>query len=197
MVRSRPPRRIGIFGGTFDPPHIGHLVAATEARTALDLDVVLMVVANEPWQKVGTRPLSPAEDRLALVEAAVAGAEGLEVSDLELRRGGSSYTADTVADVAAAEPDAELFVILGRDAAAGFATWERYEDVAAAATLVVVDRPGPPVELDGRFAWQRVDIPELELSSTELRERVAAGRSIRYLTTDGVASVIEERGLYR
>ncbi|HRW39652.1 MAG: nicotinate-nucleotide adenylyltransferase [Acidimicrobiales bacterium] len=197
MVRSRGPRRIGVFGGTFDPPHIGHLVAALEARAALELDVVLLVVANVPWQKAGSRPISAPEDRLAMVREAADGAEGLEVSDLELRRGGASYTADTLADLRRDEPDAELFVILGRDAAAGFATWERYEDVAAAATLVVVDRPGPPVELDGRFAWQRVDIPELELSSTELRERVAAGRSIRYLTTDGVASVIEERGLYR
>ncbi|MEZ5138840.1 MAG: nicotinate-nucleotide adenylyltransferase [Acidimicrobiales bacterium] len=197
MVRSRGPRRIGIFGGTFDPPHIGHLVAALEARDALDLDVVLLVVANVPWQKAGSRTISSADDRLAMVRAAAEGADGLEVSELEVRRGGDSYTADTLADLRRDEPDAELFVILGRDAAAGFATWERYEDVAAAATLVVVDRPGPAVQLDGRFAWQRVDIPELELSSTELRERVAAGRSIRYLTTDGVASVIAERGLYR
>lgn len=197
MVRSRGPRRIGIFGGTFDPPHIGHLVAALDARAALDLDVVLLVVANVPWQKVGSRAISLADDRLAMVRAASAGAEGVEVSDLELRRGGDSYTADTLADVRRDEPDAELFVILGRDAAAGFTTWERYEEVAQLATLVVVDRPGPPVELDPRFAWVRVDIPELELSSTELRERVAAGRSIRYLVPDGAAAVIEGRGLYR
>lgn len=197
MVRSRGPRRIGVFGGTFDPPHIGHLVAALDARFALDLDVVLLVVANVPWQKVGSRSISAADDRLALVRAAVAGAEGLEASDVELRRGGDSYTADTLADLRREAPDAELFVILGRDAAAGFATWERYEEVAAAATLVVVDRPGPAAELDDRFAWIRVDIPELELSSTELRDRVATGRTIRYLTPDAVASEIEGRGLYR
>lgn len=197
MVRSGGGRRIGVFGGTFDPPHIGHLVAAVDAQVALDLDVVLLVVANVPWQKVETREISPAADRLALVEAAVADTPHLEVSDIELCRGGDSYTADTLADLRAAEPDAELFVILGNDAAAGFATWERYEEVADAATLVVVDRPGTPTPVDPRFAWVRVDIPELEISSTELRQRVAEGRSIRFLTPDRVASAIRDRSLYR
>lgn len=197
MVRSRTPRRIGVFGGTFDPPHIGHLVAALDARAALDLDVVLLVVANVPWQKVGARAITPAADRLAMVRAAVAGTPGLEVSDVELRRGGPSYTADTLADLRRDEPDAELFVIVGRDAAAGLTTWERYREVAEGATLVVVDRPGPEVPLDPAFTWVRVDIPELELSSTELRERVAAGRSIRFLTPEGVATCITERDLYR
>ena len=197
MVRSGTGRRIGIFGGTFDPPHVGHLVAAIDARDALDLDVVLLVVANVPWQKVGARQISPAEDRLAMVAAAVEDAPGLEVSDIEVRRGGDSYTADTLAELRAAEPDAELFVILGDDAAAGLTTWNRYEEVAAEAHLVVVDRPGPRRELDARFEWIRVDIPELEISSTELRERVAEGRSIRYLTPPGVASVVASRALYR
>ena len=197
MVRSAGGRRIGVFGGTFDPPHIGHMVAAVDAQRELDLDVVLLVVANVPWQKVESRRISPAEDRLALVHAAVEDAPFLQVSDVEIRRGGSSYTADTLAELRRSEPDAELFVILGNDAAAGFATWERYEEVAEAATLVVVDRPGTPTPVDPRFAWVRVDIPELEISSTELRERVAAGRSIRYLTPAGVASAIADRGLYR
>jgi len=188
---------VGVFGGTFDPPHIGHLVAALEARSALDLDVVLLVVANVPWQKVGTRDISPAEDRLAMVVAAVADVDGLEVSDLELRRGGDSYTADTLADLRAAEPEAELFVIVGRDAAAGFTTWERHDEVASAASLVVVDRPGPPLELDPAHRWTRVDIPELEVSSTDLRARVSERRSIRFLVPDSVASSIAERGLYR
>lgn len=186
-----------MFGGTFDPPHIGHLVAAVDARQVLGLDVVLLVVANVPWQKVGARVISSADDRLAMVHAAVADRAGLEVSDLEIRRGGPSYTADTLADLRAAEPDAELFVILGRDAAAGFTTWERHDEVARLAHLVVVDRPGPPVALDPAFAWTRVDIPELEISSTELRERVASGRSIDYLTPPAVVRCISERGLYR
>jgi len=197
MVRSARGRRIGVFGGTFDPPHIGHLVAAVDAQRELELDVVLLVVANVPWQKVDSREISPAEDRIALVRAAVEDTPFLQVSDIEIRRGGSSYTADTLAELRREEPDAELFVILGNDAAAGFATWERFEEVAELATLVVVDRPGTPTPVDPRFDWVRVDIPELEISSTELRARVAAGRSIRYLTPTGVASAIAERGLYR
>ena len=94
-------RRVGILGGTFDPPHIGHLGMAVEVRDALALDVVLLVVAHEPWQKVGTRRVSPSADRLALVEAAVADLEGLEASDVEIRHGGPSYTADTLATLAA------------------------------------------------------------------------------------------------
>lgn len=196
MVRSRPARRIGVFGGTFDPPHVGHLVAAADARHALDLDVVLLVVANAPWQKLGERRISPAADRLAMVTAAVADEPGLEASDLEIRRGGLSYSADTLEAMRTAEPDAELFLILGNDAAAGFATWERHEEVARLARLVVVDRPGTPTPIHDGFDWTRVDIPELEISSTELRQRVAEGRSIRYLTPDAVVTCIQERGLY-
>jgi nicotinate-nucleotide adenylyltransferase len=202
-VRSQDPgrisgvRRIGVFGGTFDPPHIGHLVAAVDARQVLDLDVVLLVVAGEPWQKVGTRPISPAADRLAMVEAAVADTEGIEVSDLEVRRRGASYTADTLAELRRQDPDVELFVILGNDAAAGFETWERSDEVAAQATMVVVDRPGSPSPVDGPVSWRRVDIPELEISSTEIRDRVAGGRSIRYLVPTGVVAVVEGRDLYR
>ena len=159
--------------------------------------MVLLVVANVPWQKVDSRAISPADDRLALVAAAIKDAPFLQVSDIEIRRGGPSYTADTLAELHETEPEAELFVILGDDAAAGFTTWERYEEVAERATLVVVDRPGTPTPVDPRFAWVRVDIPELEISSTELRARVAAGRSIRYLTPTRVASAIADRGLYR
>lgn len=197
MVRSEGGRRIGVFGGTFDPPHVGHLVAAVDARQVLDLDVVLLMVANVPWQKAASRNISGAEDRLAMTRAAVSDTEGIEVSDLEVRRGGPSFTADTLVELRRGEPEAELFVILGNDAAAGFATWERHEEVAAAAHLVVVDRPGSPTPADGPYRWTRVDIPELEVSSTEIRQRVATGRSIRYLVPDGVAPVVAERGLYR
>ena len=117
-----PPawRRIGVFGGTFDPPHVGHLVTAVNVRHALDLDVVLLVVASDPWQK-SHRELTPAADRLAMVEAAVGDVAGLEASDLELRRGGRSYTADTLAELGRFHPGAELVLVLGIDAAAGSA----------------------------------------------------------------------------
>lgn len=189
-------RRIGVFGGTFDPPHIGHLVAAIDAHQALDLDVVLLVVANAPWQKLGEREISPAEDRLAMVAAAVGDRPEIEVSDIEIRRGGLSYTADTLAALRAEEPDAELFLVLGNDAAAGFATWERHEEVADLAHLVVVDRPGTPTPIDDGFEWTRIDIPELEISSTELRQRIVDGRSVEYLTPPGVVAYLRERDLY-
>jgi len=192
----RRGRRIGVFGGTFDPPHIGHLVAAVDAHQALELDVVLLVVANAPWQKLGSREISAADDRLAMVAAAVGEKAWLQVSDIEIRRGGLSYTADTLHALLAEEPDAELFLILGNDAAAGFATWERHEEVAQLATLVVVDRPGTPTPIDDAFEWTRIDIPELEISSTELRQRIADGRSVEYLTPPGVVAYLAGRDLY-
>ncbi len=194
---TKTGRRVGVFGGTFDPPHIGHLVAAVDALQGLELDTVLLVVANVPWQKLGQREISDAADRLAMVQAAVADRPGIEVSDIEMRRGGHSYTADTLAELRHAEPDVDLYLILGNDAAAGFSTWERHEEVAEQATLVVVDRPGTPTPIDEGFEWIRIDIPELEISSTELRQRVATGRSIDYLTPPAVVTCISDRGLYR
>jgi nicotinate-nucleotide adenylyltransferase len=191
-------RRLGVFGGTFDPPHVGHLAVAVNARHALDLDEVLLVVAGEPWQKVGERSISPAADRLAMVEAAVGDVEGLEPSDLEVRRGGPSFTADTLAELHAAEPDAELFLVLGSDAAAGLDTWERGDEVQRLATVVVVDRPGeegrrPPIG----WRYRRVECPRLEVSSTDLRARVLDGRPLDYLVPEAVISCIEARRLYR
>jgi nicotinate-nucleotide adenylyltransferase len=190
--------RLGIFGGTFDPPHIGHLAVAVNVRHDLGLDRVLLVVNNVPWQKVGSREISPAADRLAMVEAAVADVEGLEVSRIELEAGGPSYTADTLATLRAEDPARELFVILGSDAAAGLLTWERVDAVRDQATIVVVERPGaaPAPALPG-WRWERVEVPSLEVSSTELRTRVEAGRPLDYLVTHEVVTCIEERGLYR
>ena len=132
-----------------------------------------------------------------MVESAVAGRAGLQVSDIEIRRGGLSFTADTLTTLGESEPRSELFLILGNDAAAGFATWDRHQEVAQLATLVVVDRPGTPTPMDDGFDWTRIDIPELEISSTELRQRVASGRSIDYLTPAAVVTCITERALYR
>src|SRR4051794_20612627 len=114
----RTGARTGVLGGTFDPPHIGHLLAAVNVRHALDLDEVLLVVANDPWQKTGSRPITPAEDRLAMVRAAAEGLGGIVASDLELRRGGPSYMVDTLAELGEHDPDGERFLILGADAAA-------------------------------------------------------------------------------
>lgn len=193
---SRGLQRLGVFGGTFDPPHVGHLVTAVNVRHELHLDLVLLMVANQPWQKVGSRAITSAEDRLAMVEAAVADVPGLAAGDHELRAGGPSYTADTLATLAREHPHTQLFTIVGDDAAAGFETWHRYADVAAASRLVVVDRPGAPVELSDRFDWIRVEVPRLEVSSTDLRARAADGRPLDYLVTEPVLDVIRSRRLY-
>ena len=189
--------RIGLFGGTFDPPHVGHLVTAVNVRHALSLDAVVLMVANSPWQKRGTRSISPAEDRLAMVEAAVADVKGLVAGDAEIRRGGSSFTADTLATLVESYPGAELFTIVGDDAAAGLTTWERHQEVVAQSRLVVVDRPGTPVELPAGFDWLRVEVPRLEVSSTDLRARVRDGRPLDYLVTEPVLDIIAMRNLYR
>jgi nicotinate-nucleotide adenylyltransferase len=191
------PLRIGLFGGTFDPPHVGHLVTAVNVRYALSLDSVVLMVANSPWQKRGTRPISPASDRLAMVAAAVADVDGLVAGDAEIRRGGPSFTADTLVALADEYPGAQLFTIVGDDAAAGLTTWERHEEVVAQSRLVVVDRPGKPVELPSGFDWLRVEVPRLEVSSTDLRARVGDGRPLDYLVTEPVLDIIAARQLYR
>ncbi len=189
-------RRIGLFGGTFDPPHVGHLVTAVNVRHALDLDLVVMMVANVPWQKEGTRTITPATDRLAMVEAAVSDVRGLRPGREEIDLGGHSYTADTLRVLAEEYPGAELFTVIGDDAAAGLRTWTRWEEVVERSQLVVVDRPGEPVALDADLDWIRVEVPRLEVSSTDLRARFTDGRPLDYLVTQPVLDVIGSRGLY-
>ena len=192
-----PSFRIGILGGTFDPVHVGHLAAAVEVRSAMSLDRMLLVVAAVPWQKVGQRAVTPADDRMAVVEAAVAEIDGLEASRLELDRGGPSYTADTVAELAGRHPGAELFLVVGADVVPDLATWERVDEVRDGVTLVVVGRPGtrtllPPVP------WRScaVTIPALDVSSSDLRARVAAGRPIDALVPPAAVRQIRRLGLY-
>ncbi|HZT65694.1 MAG TPA: nicotinate-nucleotide adenylyltransferase [Acidimicrobiales bacterium] len=188
--------RVGVFGGTFDPVHVGHLVAAVNARHALALDRVLMVVANAPWQKAD-RTVSPAPDRLAMVAAAVEGIPGLEACSLEIERGGPSYTADTLQALREQEPGSELFLMVGADLADELHTWERIDAVRKEATLVVVNRPGwtPPSTLVG-WRMQAVEIPALSISSTDLRARAADGRPLDFLIPAPVVRVIRDRGLY-
>ncbi len=191
------PQRIGLFGGTFDPPHVGHLVTAVNVRHSLQLDVVVLMVANVPWQKEGSRRVTPADDRFALVEAAVAHVPGLEAGRTEIDHGGPSFTADTLRALGAECPNAELFTIMGDDAAAGFTTWDRYKEVASRSSLVVVDRPGQAVQLPGQFDWHRVEVPHLDVSSTDLRARFVDGRPLEFLITEPVLAVVRARGLYR
>jgi len=192
-------QRVGVFGGTFDPVHVGHLVAAVNARDALKLDRVILMVANVPWQKAGSRAVSSAEDRLALVEASVGGVAGLEAGRLELDRGGDSYTADTLAELKAQGPDDELFLIVGWDVASTLHTWERVEEVKSQCTLVVVNRPGsdPPRHLE-EAGWKvaQVTVPNLEISSTDLRARAADGRPLDFLIPEAGVRCIRARKMY-
>jgi len=191
--------RIGILGGTFDPIHVGHLVAAVNAHHDLGLDRVVLMVANVPWQKAGARQVTPAEDRFAMVRAAVGGVPGLEASRLEIDRGGPSYTADTISQMSALHRGAELFVIVGWDVSVELSTWERLDEIRDLATLVVVNRPGtsPPVGLlQEGWRLEEVSVPNLEISSTDLRARAASGRPLDYLVPAAAVHVIRERGLY-
>ena len=195
-MTSTASLRIGLFGGTFDPPHVGHLVTAVNVRHALKLDIVILMVANDPWQKSGARDVTTAEDRFAMVEAAVSVVDGVVAGRNEIDRGGPSYTADTLMALAEKHAGAELFTIVGDDAAAGLTSWTRVDQVVQYSQLVVVDRPGVAVGLPKEFDWLRVESPRLEVSSTDLRSRFSDGRPLDYLVTEPVLRVIGQRGLY-
>jgi nicotinate-nucleotide adenylyltransferase len=177
--------------------HVGHLVAATWAREALGLDRVLLVVANVPWQKADSRVVSPAEDRLQMVEAAVEGVAGVEASRVEIDRGGPSYTVDTVRELLHRTPAPRPFVIVGADVAAELGTWQRVEELRRAVTLVVVDRAGVGSGEDPP-GWdvRRVRIPALDISSSQLRERLAQGRSVDFLIPQPAIRCIRLLNLY-
>jgi len=182
--------RIGVFGGTFDPVHVGHLTAACAARHQLRLDRVLLVVARDPWQKRGS-VVASAEDRYAMVAAACAGVDGLEASRIEIDRPGPTFTADTLEALAA--PGRVVYLVLGADAAAGLDSWERPEVVRAAATLAVVTRDGGPPPPAGAAV---VDMPRLDVSSTDLRRRIAAGEPVDFLVPEGARAIVRDRRLY-
>ncbi|MCD9622669.1 nicotinate-nucleotide adenylyltransferase [Rhabdothermincola salaria] len=193
----RDAARVGLLGGTFDPPHVGHLATGVEVRDVLDLDAVWLVVANEPWQKVGSRPITPAVDRLAMVQEATRDIVGLEASGVEIDRGGPSYTVDTLVDLRRAHPEVEWFVVLGADAAAGLPTWERAGELADLATFVLVDRPGLPSPAPpAGWRFVHVSVPRLDVSSSELRDRVRTGRPLDVLVPAPVIACIEARRLY-
>jgi nicotinate-nucleotide adenylyltransferase len=189
--------RLGVFGGTFDPVHVGHLVAAINARHTCSLDEVLLVVAGEPWQKAGARDITPADVRMRAVEAAVGSVEGISASDIEINRGGPSYTIDTLRQLKAERPEADLFLIIGTDVAESLETWDRFDEVSDVADLVVVKRYGSPRQhLDAKWRVHHVDMPALDISSTDLRERLADGRPLDYLVPEAAVACLRAAGLY-
>ena len=192
------PQRLGVFGGTFDPPHRGHLAVVQAAQRTFALDRVLLVVANDPWKKSPDRAITPAADRLAMVQALASNQAGLEVSDREIRRGGPSYTVVTLRELAAAHPDSELFLIIGRDLVDDFSSWHESVEIGRLATIVVVDRPG--YVTDPQRDWKMLIIEPVDVSSTELREQLqqtlpADSKALSHMTPE-VLQVIRSRGLY-
>ena len=186
------------MGGTFDPPHIGHVVMACEARWQLALDEVRLVPARTPPHKLA-REIAPPEARAEWVEAAVQGRPALTVSRIELDRQGPSYTADTLEAMAAAEPGALLWFILGADQLAGLPGWHEPERILAAARLAVVPRAGHDARaLAERIAPGRADVlevPEIGVSSSMIRERIANGLPIRFLVPPAVEESLHREGL--
>lgn len=202
---SKKPRW-GLFGGTFDPPHLGHLAAARAVRDALGLDKVVLMVAGEPWQKMGqkTQPMPGSRDdissgdlRVEMVRALIEGEPGLEVGDDEVRRGGPTYTVDTLRAMRDEHPDVDVYLVLGADAAARLDSWREPAEVLALSTLVVVSRAGserPVIPFGSVAEW--VEMEPVAVSSSEIRERVAAGEAPEG-TSEAVAHIIMRHGLYR
>jgi len=195
--------RVGIMGGTFDPPHLGHLAAAEAVRESLQLDrIVFIPAATSPFKagQGGASEGTPAELRLRMLLAAVKEDPYFLVSPLEIERGGISYTADTLRFLEASEAQ-ELFLLMGADQWAAFSSWREPHEIARRARVVVMTRAGMegPVQhadLPGLPDPLRVDVPRIDISSSFLRHQVRSGRSIRYLVPDSVRWIIEDTGLY-
>jgi nicotinate-nucleotide adenylyltransferase len=188
--------RIGVFGGTFDPPHLGHLVVASDACGALGLHRVLWIPSAVPPHKVRTVQ-APAEARLEMVRAAIEGDPRFEADDLELRRPGPSYTVDTLRDLARRHPGAELVLLIGADNLREIPGWREPQEILKLARVAVLSRDGAGVPPDAPVPAVSVEVTRVDVSATEVRRRAAAGETIRYLVPDAVRALVERRGLYR
>lgn len=184
------------MGGTFDPIHNGHLVAASEVADAFDLDEVVFVPTGEPWHK---KAVSSSENRYLMTVIATAANPRFTVSRIDIDRPGTTYTIDTLREVAALYPDAELFFISGADAIAQILAWKQVDEIWGLAHFVAVTRPGHVLELPDapKDSISRLEVPALAISSTDVRERAAAGKPIWYLVPDGVVQYIAKHKLYR
>jgi nicotinate-nucleotide adenylyltransferase len=190
--------RVGIMGGTFDPIHHGHLVAASEVSSLFDLDEVIFVPTGEPWQKT-ERQISPAEHRYLMTVIATASNPRFWVSRVDIDRAGPTFTVDTIRDIAAQRPGAELYFITGADALGQILSWERAEEVLQLARFVGVTRPGYELT-DAHLPTDSVtllDVPAMAISSSDCRARVHRGQPVWYLVPDGVVQYINKHRLYR
>ena len=191
-------RRLGVMGGTFDPIHHGHLVAASEVAAQFHLDEVVFVPTGQPWQKTD-RKVSPAEDRYLMTVIATAENPQFSVSRIDIDRGGPTYTTDTLRDLRALNPDTDLFFITGADALGQILTWRYAEELFSLAHFIGVTRPGHTLTDPGlpEGGVSLVEVPALAISSTDCRARVAKGDPVWYLVPDGVVRYIDKRELYR
>ena len=190
-------QRIGLFGGSFDPVHHAHLALARTALAELRLDRVLWIPAGRPWQK--SRPMTPAVHREAMLALAIAGEPRFVLDRREIEREGPSYTLDTVRELRAEQPGAELFLLIGQDQYAGLHTWAGWRELLQIAVLAVANRPGalPAVHPDVlHHPHQVVPLPMLDIAATDIRQRVARGEPIDHLVPPEVARYIERQGLY-
>jgi nicotinate-nucleotide adenylyltransferase len=191
-------RRLGIMGGTFDPIHHGHLVAASEVQARFELDEVVFVPTGIPWQK-DDREVSPAEDRYLMTVIATASNPRFSTSRVDIERQAPTLTVDTLTDLRTQFPNDEMFFITGADALAQILSWKRVDELFALAHLVGVTRPG--FHLDGEHlpdqAVSLIEVPAMAISSTDCRQRVKRGQPVWYLVPDGVVQYISKRGLYR
>jgi nicotinate-nucleotide adenylyltransferase len=198
-------RKIGVMGGTFDPIHHGHLVAASEVADRFGLDEVVFVPTGQPWQK-SEREVSKAEDRYLMTVVATASNPRFSVSRVDIDRGGPTYTKDTLQDLHALNPDSELFFITGADALSSILSWQGWEVLFELARFIGVSRPGYELRHEhitevlgelARDALTLVEIPALAISSTDCRQRAAERRPLWYLMPDGVVQYVSKRRLYR
>ena len=195
MAAHRAPR-VGVMGGTFDPIHNGHLVAASEVAASFDLDEVVFVPTGQPWQKSG---VTPSEHRYLMTVIATASNPGFTVSRVDVDRSGPTYTIDTLRDLQRQRPGAHLFFITGADAVAQILSWRDHDELWELAHFVAVSRPGHTLSAAGLPSEHvsLLEIPALAISSTDCRERVRRGQPVWYLVPDGVVQYIAKHHLYR
>ena len=186
--------KVGILGGTFDPIHIGHLIAASSVYEALDLETVVFIPAGDPWQK-RDRELSSGQQRLEMVRLAIAGNDRFQASDIEIARSGATYAIDTVREWKKLNPADEIFWIVGSDALSGIPSWHEWESFVSEVTIVAVNRIGQndPVPFD----FVSVEMPEVRISATELRDRFTNRLDTQYLVPQKVSQYISDQGLYQ